>query len=159
MNLKNNRAFTLIELMIVIAIIGILAASAVPKFANLINKAKESTAKGNLGAIRSAVTIYYADRLEYPTELDGLVPKNINRLPGAAVPTYTGGGPGEWDDNEFISTTSGEYQDLSIPGVSKGQTDNSVNGGDDGWAYYPADGEVWVETRATDTSGESVHKW
>jgi prepilin-type N-terminal cleavage/methylation domain-containing protein len=55
------RGFTLIELMIVVAIIGILAAIAIPKFADLVNKSKESSVKGSLGAIRSAISIYYSD--------------------------------------------------------------------------------------------------
>lgn len=53
--------FTLIELMIVVAIIGVLAAIALPKFADLVTKSKESAVKGSLGSIRSAVTIYYSD--------------------------------------------------------------------------------------------------
>ena len=55
--------FTLIELMIVVAIIGILAAIAIPKFAELIRKSNEGASKGNLGAIRSALSIYYGDEV------------------------------------------------------------------------------------------------
>ncbi|MBK8871456.1 MAG: prepilin-type N-terminal cleavage/methylation domain-containing protein [Elusimicrobia bacterium] len=60
-----KKGFTLIELMIVVAIIGILAAIAIPKFAELITKSKESSAKGTLGAVRSAITIYYSDTEGY----------------------------------------------------------------------------------------------
>ncbi len=60
--MKRANGFTLIELMIVVAIVGILAAVAVPKFADLVRKANEGATKGNLGAIRSAVTIYYAEQ-------------------------------------------------------------------------------------------------
>ncbi len=60
--MKNNKkGFTLIELMIVVAIIGILAAIAIPKFADLINKAKEGSTKGGLSAVRSAIQVYYGD--------------------------------------------------------------------------------------------------
>ncbi len=60
--MKNNKkGFTLIELMIVVAIIGILAAIAIPKFADLINKAKEGSTKGALSSVRSAVQVYYGD--------------------------------------------------------------------------------------------------
>src|SRR5690242_1961052 len=59
--IKNSKGFTLIELMIVVAIIGILAAIAIPKFADLVTKSKESAVKGSLGSVRSAVSIYYSD--------------------------------------------------------------------------------------------------
>ncbi len=54
---KKGRGFTLIELMLMAAIIGLLVAIAIPKFANLIQKAKEAVLKGQVGAIRSALTI------------------------------------------------------------------------------------------------------
>ncbi|HMU74905.1 MAG TPA: prepilin-type N-terminal cleavage/methylation domain-containing protein, partial [Elusimicrobiota bacterium] len=53
--------FTLIELMLVVAIIGLLSAIALPKFANLVNRSKEASIKGNLGVLRSAMSLYYAD--------------------------------------------------------------------------------------------------
>lgn len=59
--IRMSKGFTLIELMIVVAIIGILAAVAVPKFADLVTKSKEAAVKGNLGAVRSAISIYYGD--------------------------------------------------------------------------------------------------
>jgi len=61
MRRPNRDGFTLVELMIVVAIIGILAAIAFPQFANMVAKAEEGVTKGNLGAIRSALSIYYSD--------------------------------------------------------------------------------------------------
>jgi prepilin-type N-terminal cleavage/methylation domain-containing protein len=58
---KTLQGFTLIELMIVVAIIGILAAIAIPQFANLVSKSQEGRTKANLGTIRSALSIYYGD--------------------------------------------------------------------------------------------------
>ena len=58
---KKLQGFTLIELMIVVAIIGILAAIAIPQFANLVSKSQEGRTKANLGTIRSALSIYYGD--------------------------------------------------------------------------------------------------
>ena len=61
MKLRNRKGFTLVELMIVVAIIGILAAIAIPNFLNFRLKAKTSEAKSNLGAIRSTEVAYFAE--------------------------------------------------------------------------------------------------
>jgi prepilin-type N-terminal cleavage/methylation domain-containing protein len=69
---KMSQGFTLIELMIVVAIIGILAAIAIPQFANLVSKSQEGRTKANLGTIRSALSIYYGDTEgQYPVSAAG----------------------------------------------------------------------------------------
>jgi prepilin-type N-terminal cleavage/methylation domain-containing protein len=88
----NKKGFTLIELMIVVAIIGILAAIAIPKFADLINKSKEGATKGALSTVRSAIQVYYGDNEGwFPTDssfatsvLSGA--KYLNVMPVAKLP-------------------------------------------------------------------------
>ncbi len=58
---KSNTGFTLIELMIAVGIVSLLVMVAVPKFADVIQKSKEASTKGNLAVLRSAVNIYYSD--------------------------------------------------------------------------------------------------
>lgn len=60
MNIRDRQGFTLIELIIVIAIIGILATVAIPKFVDLSGQAKIAATKGSLGAVRSVLAIKYA---------------------------------------------------------------------------------------------------
>ena len=74
-----RKGFTLIELILVIAILGILAVSALPKFLNLSTQAKIASRDGVVGAVRSGIALYRANDMvtnggagAYPTTLDGV---------------------------------------------------------------------------------------
>jgi MSHA pilin protein MshA len=73
--MKNNKGFTLIELVIVIIILGILAATAVPKFINIQDDAKTSVLRGIEASILSSIDISYSklaiDGLEREVSLAG----------------------------------------------------------------------------------------
>ena len=62
---NNSKGFTLIELMIVVAIIGILAAIAIPNFLTYQCKSRQSEAKANLGSIRVGEESYFAEHDTY----------------------------------------------------------------------------------------------
>lgn len=63
--MMQSKGFTLIELMIVVAIIGVLAAIAIPNYMNYQCKAKQSEAKSNLGSIRTMQEAYRAEHDTY----------------------------------------------------------------------------------------------
>jgi general secretion pathway protein G len=65
--------FTLLELIIVIAIIGILATIVMPKLLQTIPKAKEATLRTDLRTFRDVIDQYYADKGKYPETLEALV--------------------------------------------------------------------------------------
>jgi len=75
---RGQKGFTLIELMIVVAIIGILAAIAIPNFISFKKKAIISSAIANLETMRSALTQYAADRD------DGCYPDSLTWSSGSA---------------------------------------------------------------------------
>ena len=89
MNKTSRAGFTLLELMVVIAIIGILSGIATIKYADLLRKAEEGGLQGNLGALRSALSIYYADTDGiYPQSLGFLIlnSRYLKEMPVAKVP-------------------------------------------------------------------------
>ena len=65
--MSNRKGFTLVELLVVVAIIGILAAIAVPKFASANNSARVAKIQADLRTIDSASAIYNANQGSYPT--------------------------------------------------------------------------------------------
>ena len=90
-----KKGFTLIEMMIVVAVIGVLAAISVPKFSELIDKSREGATKGSLSAIRSALHIYYAgNEGRFPTSDTDLgtlgcltqSSKYLREIPAAKLP-------------------------------------------------------------------------
>ena len=126
--MKNNKkGFTLIELMIVVAIIGILAAVAIPKFADLINKSKEGATKGALSSVRSAIQVYYGDN-EGWFPADTLACLTLSAKYIAAIPQAKMPGTGHGDSNTVTAVAN-----------TAAPTDGT------GWAYYnvPANSSVW----------------
>lgn len=85
--MKGNEGFTLVELMIVVAIIGILAAIAIPNFLSYQLKSKTSEAKANLGAIKTSQEAYRAETDSYL--LCATTPAN---LPGDSKAIWAVGG-------------------------------------------------------------------
>ncbi len=76
---KQNAGFTLIELMIVMAIIGVLAVVAIPSFVGAIRQAKEAALKEDLHVMRAAIDSYTMDKQKAPQSLDDLVTEGYLR--------------------------------------------------------------------------------
>lgn len=72
-DMKKEKGFTLIELMVVVAIIGILMSMAIPTYKNMVKRAKETVLRHNLFVIRDAIDQYYQDKGKYPASLQDLV--------------------------------------------------------------------------------------
>jgi|ERR1035441_5915569 prepilin-type N-terminal cleavage/methylation domain-containing protein len=137
---KSHQGFTLIELMIVVAIIGILAAIAIPRFAQMLEKSREGQTQGNMNSIHSAASIYYGDQkgvwpstlstntqFAFSQYLDGLAPVKVTGafVTGAPNPSGT-----------LVQMTT----QASVP-VGSGS----------GWLYDSTNGTVYVNSTVKDS--------
>ena len=68
-----ERGFTLIELMVVAAIMIVLAGLGLVQYRNSVTRAREAVLKEDLFRMRDAIDQYYADKMQYPGSLDALV--------------------------------------------------------------------------------------
>ncbi|MBS1159148.1 MAG: prepilin-type N-terminal cleavage/methylation protein [Proteobacteria bacterium] len=74
-----RQGFTLIELVVVLAIVALLLALATPRYFHRVDKSKETILKANLAATRDVLDKYYGDNDKYPEQLETLVEKKYLR--------------------------------------------------------------------------------
>ena len=82
---KNAKGFTLIELMIVVAIIGVLAAIALPQYKQYVARTQVAEAFALLGSVKQALTLYYQENGEFPRQRSADVRHDALGIPRPAA--------------------------------------------------------------------------
>jgi general secretion pathway protein G len=137
-----SRGFTLIEIMVVVVIMGILAALVVPKLMGRADDARITAARQDISTLMSALKLYRLDNQRYPTTEQGLGALIAKPTSGPAANGWKTGG---YIDKLPKDPWGGQYQYLS-PGV-KGEVDVFSYGADGqpGGAGNDADIGSWEQ--------------
>ncbi|MDI6781043.1 MAG: type II secretion system protein [bacterium] len=149
--MKKQNGFTLIELIIVCAIIGLLSAICIVRFVELIDKAREMVAKANLCSLRAAIAIYYGDTKGLcPVSLD-----NIRRVKGGEtlpefVPRYMQKIPMASLRRNVIHNRS---NNVSVVNTSNIDTEITTEVADiGGWIYSSVSGDIRINCTCKDSA-------
>lgn len=123
--------FTLVEILVVVVIIGVLAAVVVPQFFGRIGQAKASVAQQKLSAIDQAVQVFYYDYGRFPESLESLVnrPSDIDAEEWNAPSLKSKDLTDPWD-NEFVYRVPGDHgafdlYSLGADGQEGGEGENA----------------------------------
>lgn len=158
----SKKAFTLVELILVITILGILSALVIPTFRGHVTQAKETAAKDNLKVIRTQIEIYkmshngippgYINGSEAPTALLSLQFTATTTLTGAVSPSIIPAGA--FVNGPYIKKLpENPYNKLStITYVAQATAfSDAVDGTSSGWLYKKETGEFKINYTGTDS--------
>ena len=133
--------FTLVELLIVVVIMGILAATIIPQFSDSSKDAKVSTVKFDLHTLRSQIELYR-------TQHDGRVPQDDTTLSELANKTdefgeiSESGAYGPYVQSIPVNPFSKSDQ---VRAATDANRDTVVYSGNQGWLYDKATGQIWID--------------
>jgi general secretion pathway protein G len=164
MRQHSRRGFSLVEILIVVMIIGILAAIAVPKFSNASQIARENSLKEDLRLLRTAISVYKSQHSANPGYPGG----DTSQTPVAQTAydqllTFT-------DDLGHTSASGssvykwGPYINVIPPNPINSKTDFKIVADSDpltpddttGWLYQPSTGQIRANVSTLDTSGNPI---
>ncbi|MCF7959067.1 MAG: prepilin-type N-terminal cleavage/methylation domain-containing protein [Phycisphaerae bacterium] len=168
--LKKNHAFSLVELVIVIVILGIIAAIAIPRISSGSKNAGESALKANLATMRNGVAWYYAEHFNtWPgaKKDDGTGVAANDAVTFAKQLSLYSDATGKVSTDKDAAFPYGPYVRGGIPGVTLGvsagkndivvKTDASPLAADDSsaWMYNVTTGELIMNSTAVGNDGKA----
>jgi general secretion pathway protein G len=140
---RNTRGFTLVEILIVVIILGILAAIVIPQFTNASNDARNNSVASTLQTMRGQIELFKIQHGDTPPA-------------ATAIATVLTGKTNAADTTQVVATgTLGPYvQSFPVNPVNGWSTAAAAAGANVGWVYNVAGGTYTVQ--ATNTTGTGL---
>ncbi len=140
---KRNAGFTLVEVLIVVVIMAILAATVIPQFSNSTNDAKSSTAKFNLNTLRSQVELYKSQH-------NGSLPsQTLVELTSQTNATGTTGTGTNFPYGPYVQTIPVNPYTSSNTVVAAGANPPTSTISGAGWLFDLGSGKIWINDTTT----------
>lgn len=169
-SMKKARAFTLIEILIVVTLLGVLAGIVIPTVANSTTSAKASALATDLQLLRRFVLIYRSQHLEvapgYPNGNTGMAPTEQAFIDQATLSSNSNGqtaavGTPGFNRGPYMQKIPvNPFNGLStVQMLADGQPFPAAADNSDGWIYKAATGEVRANNSGSDSGGKSYYDY
>ena len=146
--MRKNQGFTLVEILIVVVILGILAAIVIPQFSDASTQSKESSLKSSLQTMRSQISLYKIQHNDAPPAVDSFATEMTG---------YTDVNGDTWVEGTSTGTKFGPYlQAVPTNPFTTGTTVGTGTTND--WNYTVSGNEATIFAGADTTADTAVHQ-
>ena len=148
--MRKHKGFTLVEILIVVVILGILAAIVIPQFSDASTQSKLSSSQSSLQSLRSQISLYKIQHNDYPpchgTFSEATFVAQMEGKTNAAGNTSTTDGP----------VIYGPYvQKIPMNPWNNSRTIAATDGADVGWVYEADTGAIYLGSADVPTTGDT----
>ena len=151
--MRKNKGFTLVEILIVVVILGILAAIVIPQFSDASTQSKVSSSLSSLQSLRSQIELFKIQHNDNPPTLAAFEDEMELYTDVSGTTAATKGTPIASGGNGIIY---GPYvQEVPTNPWSDSDTIAAAPAADNGWVYNETTGDIWLDVSNLDATADA----